>query len=142
MSVGSITYSGKTITLLSALTASGTFDDEPVAQAEELITPGINGRRWRTLFRQFPSFQMTTVSEAATYAGAQIIKATAEQFTQKLVNLTVTIDGITFNMQDVHVSAALCRLFPGPVYGAGASASNAAHIEIAWQLELTDFESV
>jgi hypothetical protein len=139
MSIGSVSYGSKTIPFLVANMPAGTFDDEPVDVGEELTTPGVNGRRWRTIFKQFPSFQMVTVSESATYAGAQIIKANAEQMVQKLVTLACTIDNVAFTMKDVHVSSATARLFPGPVYGAGAG-SGLAHAEITWQFELTDFD--
>ncbi len=139
--IGSVSYGSRTIPFLSATMPAGTFDDEPIEQGEELTTPGVNGRRWRTIFKQFPSFTMTTVSEALTYAGAQLHKAYAEQMVQKLVTLTCTIDTVAFTMKQVHVSAVSARLYPGPVYGAGAG-NGQAHIEITWQFELTDFEDV
>jgi hypothetical protein len=140
MSVGNISYQGTALPFLAATFPAGTFDDEPVAQAEELITPGINGRRWRTLFLQFPAFQMTTTHEATEYATAALTKARAEKMVQKLVTLQVTIDGVAYSMRQVHVSAVIARLFPGPVYGAGTG-SGEAHLDLTWQMELTDFEA-
>lgn len=139
MSVGSISRAQTSISFLCAKMPAGYFDDEPVAQSEELITPGINGRRWRTLFSQFPSFQITTTSEAQTYAGCALIKQNAERMVNRLVTLNVTIDGVAYKMRNVHVSAVVAQLFPGPVYGSGASASTTAHVDLTWQLELTDF---
>ncbi len=136
MTVGSINQGGTSIPFLAVQTASGMIEDQTLAQAEELITPGINGRRWRTLFSQYPSFQMVTFSETATYETGVIMKRKAESLTQKLVRLNATIAAATYAYVDVHVSAALAIVHPGPIAGAGAG-SGAAHVEITWQVEMT-----
>jgi hypothetical protein len=139
MSVGSITYQGTSLPFLAARFPAGYFDDEPIAQAEELITPGIDGRRWRTLFKQFPSFQMTTTHDATEYATAALTKQRAERLVQKLVTLQVTIGTVSYSMRQVHVSGVAAQLFPGPLCGAGTG-SGTAHVDITWQLELTDID--
>ncbi len=138
MTIGTISAQGVSLPFLAARMPAGYFDDEAIAQAEELITPGINGRRWRTLFRQFPSFQMTTTHDATEYATAALAKQRAEGLVQKLVTLQVTIAGISYTMRNVHVSAVAGQLFPGPLCGAG-TASGTAHVDLTWQFELTDF---
>ena len=140
MTVGTISAQGVSLPFLAARMPAGYFEDEPIAQAEELITPGINGRRWRTLFKQFPSFQMTTTHDATEYATAALTKQRAEGLVQKLVTLQVTIGTVSYTMRQVHVSGVLAQLFPGPLCGAG-TASGTAHVDITWQLELTDFET-
>jgi len=137
---GSITASASSlsITFLAAQFPAGFMDLVAIDQAEELMTPGVDGRRWRTIYKQFPSFQMTTISEAATYNAAAALKKVAEKMVQKLVRLTVVIDAVPVIMREVHVSAVAPRIFPGPIFGAGTGI-NLAHIENTWQVELTDF---
>lgn len=137
MSVGSLSVKGNSFDFLSINFPSGHPEDRAILQAEELITPGIDGRRWRTVYKQFPSFPMTTTLEATDYAAAVKIKQRAENLVQKLVNLSVATSGGNFLYREVHVSAVQVRLFPGPVVGSGTS-NGAAHLEITWQLELTD----
>lgn len=136
---GSIVASSSSLSIqfLAVQFPAGFMDLVAIDQAEELTTPGVDGRRWRTIYKQFPSFQMTTISEAATYSTAAELKKVAEKMVQKLVRLNVVIDGVPVTMPDVHVSAVSSRLFPGPIFGFGAGI-NLAHIENNWQIELTD----
>jgi hypothetical protein len=137
MTVGSIAQGGVSIPFLAIQTESGMIEDRSLAQAEELTTPGVNGRRWRTIFSQFPSFPMRTFSEATTYATGVNMKRQAESLTQKTVRLIAEIAATTYAYIDVHVSAVQATVHPGPIAGAGAG-SGAAHVEIVWQLEMTD----
>ncbi len=136
MSVGSINYQGASLPFLAAQTPVGMVQDRALDQAEELMTPGVNGRRWRTLFAQYPSFEMRTFHEATNYAVGIGMKRTAENLTQKLVRLNVTISTTTYAYIDIHVSAVLATVHPGPIVGAGAG-SGTSHVEILWQLEMT-----
>lgn len=142
MSVATITAANASLSIpfLAVQFPSGFMDIAPVDQAEELTTPGVNGRRWRTIFSQFPSFQMTGIVEASTYSAAAAYKTMGEKMVQKLVTLSVTIDNAVVSIKQAHVSAVESRIFPGPVYGAGAGA-NAAHLEMVFNIELTDFDT-
>lgn len=138
MSVGSINANSIGIDFLVAQTPAGMIADQAIPQAEELTTPGVNGRRWRTLFDQFPSFEMTTYTEVADYDAGITRKAQAESLIQSLCRLVVQIGNHQHTHRNVHVSAALVILHPGPLVGAGAG-NGQAHMEVHWQLELTDF---
>ena len=135
-SVGDISSTGVSIPFLAVQTASGMLEDQLLAQAEELTTPGVNGRRWRTIFSQYPSFAMRTFSEATTYERGVALKRAAEGLTQKTVRLTVIISAAAYDYAKVHVSGVRAIVHPGPIVGSGSS-TNAAHVEIEWQLEMT-----
>lgn len=138
MSVGTISRPGISLPFVCANTPAGMIDDTPITQAEELITPGVNGRRWRTLFDQYPSFQMTTYHEVTHYDAGVQMKRKAEGLVQKLVTLSVTIGGVNHPLKDTHVSAIAVVVHPGPMAGDGVG-SGQAHVEITWQLEGTTF---
>lgn len=136
MSVGSIASGGVSIPFLAIQTPSGMIDDQIMAQAEELTTPGVNGRRWRTLFEQYPRFEMHTFTEVTDHAAGVALKRKAESLTQKNVRLNATIGTATYAYIDVHVSAVSAVVTSGTVAGAGAS-TGTAYLEIAWQVEMT-----
>jgi hypothetical protein len=98
----------------------------------------VNGRRWRTLFEQFPSFEMRTFTECADYATAIQMGRGLENLTQKLVRLSAVIAGVTYAYKDVHVTSVVAIRHPGPIVGAGATTGQ-AHLEGVWNVELTDF---
>jgi len=81
---------------------------------------------------------MRTFTEASDYAHGITIKRQAENLTQKLVRLSVTISANTYAYKDVKITAAGAIVHPGPLAGTGAS-TGLAHVEILWQVELTDF---
>ena len=138
MTVGSISSGSVSIPIIAAQTPVGFIDDQALPEEELLLTPGVSGRRWRTLFTQFPSFEMTTFSEASDYNQAIIIKRQAENFRATLARLQVIVSAQTYAYRDVHVSAVRAICHPGPIYGADTS-TNLAHVEIIWSLEMTAF---
>lgn len=117
----------------------GYIPDRPVEIAELLQTLGVDGVRWRTLFRQFPSFTLSTVTEASIHSNAVVLARTITSMVQGTVRLRVDIGGVSYNVVDVHVDNADPVVIPGPVVGIGATA-NQAHVVTAWQLRCTAFE--
>jgi hypothetical protein len=138
---GSITAGLGNIPFLVSGSDEGFFSDSGIIQEEELNTSGVDGVRWRTVFRQFPDFELRTVTQATTLAEAIAFKRLAERaMVGKNAKLTVTIAGTSYSMKDVHVKAAKGTVVPGPLYGAGVTTAN-AHIIIQWMLRGTDFDS-
>ena len=134
-----ISYGSRNVTFLIARTDAGYINDTPTEQAQELTTPGVRGRRWRTVFEQFEPFQLYTVIDAATYAAAIQTKRTIEGFAEGLARLDVTIAGANYSFTDVKVlgkpAAALV-----PFRAIGANATGQAHVICLWNLVLTRFD--
>lgn len=138
---GSLTVSGSTIPFLVSNADEGFFSDSAIINEEELMSPGVDGARWRTVYKQFPDFELRTVSQATSVDAAIKIKQNAERkFVGKNVTLQAAINGITYPMKKVHVKAVKATVVPGPLYGVGVS-SAAAHVIIQWILHGTDFDS-
>ena len=136
---GSITLSGKTLVFLIARTDEGFVADTPFEVPEELTTPGVDGRRWRTLYSQFEAFNLYTVTEASTYAVAVQYRNRAMGMINKLVNITIICDGVTYNFNQAHVNAVNPVAIPGPVV-ASNSTGGLAHMMAQWNIVLTDFD--
>jgi hypothetical protein len=128
---------GGTIQFLTVLTDTGMMEDEPIVESEELTTPGVDGRRWRTVFKQYPQFQLYATSDAATYDAAIELKRKAARFVQSLGTLKMTLDTVTYQAKKVHIDGVIATCVPGPATGAGAA--GLAHVVFVWKLTLTEF---
>ncbi len=136
--VGLISQASKSLYFFSVQTDSGFLQELAVEVPEEHVTPGVDGRRWRTLYRQYPSFSMTTIGEAATFAVACANKNRAESLTNQLVSLSVTVGGVAYAFRNVHVESVRATAVPGTMVASGSS-GGAAHLVSQWVLTFTDF---
>jgi len=134
--VGSLSIDSKTIEFVIARTEAGFAGEMRQEMSEELVSPGVNGRRWRTVYTQFVPFGMTTISDASTYTVAVALKNRAENFTNKLCNLKLTVDGGSYTWAKVHVNAVRAVAVAGPVVYAGSS-TGIAHMACEWNLVFT-----
>jgi len=139
MAVGVISYLGNRLSLLVARTDRGAPNAISVVQEEALATPGVDGKRWRTVFRQYEPTQLFTVVDCVSYAYAISDKALAESFKGKLVRLQLTLSGITYAFRDAHVEGVVATAFPGPAVGEGAT--GAAHLVVIWTITPTNFNA-
>lgn len=139
MAVGVISYKADRLSLLVARTERGAPNAISVVQEEVLATPGVDGKRWRTVFRQYEPTQLYTVVDCTNYAYAISDKALAESFKGKLVRLQVTLSGITYAFRDAHVEGVAATVFPGPAVGEGAT--GAAHLVVVWTIIPTNFNA-
>ena len=124
------------ITTVSFVTPKGFLDNFPQVTEEELTTAGVDGRRWRTIARQFPPFQAQTDSQCADFTQAVNLKRLCELFVGEVCTLTVAIGGRTYIGRDVHVLAVLAQPRPGKLVVAGGAASN-AYLTATWSLVFT-----
>ena len=139
--VGNIQRSGTAIQFLCARTEAGSPLETARESAEELTSPGVDGRRWRTVQTLHPEFTLSTVTECATYTNAITLRNKAEALTNKLVDLVLTIDGTVYLFGNVHVNAVLARAGSGVVVASG-STGGAAHLLCEWSLTMTNFEAI
>jgi hypothetical protein len=139
--VGNIQKAGTNIQFLCARTESGSPLETPREISEELTSAGVDGRRWRTLYKMHPEFTLSTVTECSAYSVAISQRNKAEGLTNKLVDLVLTIDGNVYLFGNVHVNAVLARAVAGVVIASG-STGGAAHLMCEWSLTMTDFTQV
>lgn len=138
MAVGSISYRGDSLSLLVARTERGAPNALPTVQEEELATPGVDGKRWRVVFRQYEPTELFTVIDCANYEYAVSNKALAESFKGKLVRLQVTLGSVTYSFRDAHVAGVMATAFPGPAVGGGATGNS--HLVVQWVIVPTNFD--
>ena len=124
------------INAVSFITAKGFLDLFPLVTEEELTTAGVDGRRWRTISRQFPPFQAQTDSQCADFTQAVNLKRLCELMVGEVCTLTVSIGGRTYIGRDVHILAVMAQPMPGKLIVAGGSASN-AYLTATWSLVFT-----
>lgn len=140
MAVGTITYRGSAVDLLIARSDRGAPNSARLVQEESLTTPGVDGTRWRVMFRQYEPTQLYTVVDCGTYAIGILYKQIIEKLKGKLVTVKLDISGVSYSFQNVHVEAVGATVFPGPAVGNGATGT--AHIVAVWSLVPTDFAAV
>jgi len=138
---GTITVNAVTISVLIAQTDDGFLSDRFIINEEEFVTAGVDGARWRTVTKQFPEFELRTVSQAASYGVAVDMKRDIEQkMVGRNANISVTINANNYSMKNAHIKAAKAAIVPGPVYASGVSGAN-AHVITQWIIKGTDFSA-
>ena len=138
--VGFILTEKATINFLCARTEAGSPLDVAIQSAEEMTTPGVDGRRWRTVNRQHSEYILTTVTECTNYADAITKRKSVEAMTNKIATLQINIGGQSLNFEDVHVNAVRGICVPGPVIAVG-STGGTAHLICEWSLVDTVFKT-
>lgn len=89
---------------------------------EELTTPGVNGKRWRTVFDQAPQLQARCVSAQADYATAVATAARLRETVGRYANIVLTTGALAIKLK-VYIAAAPSTALPGPVVVAGSGAT-------------------
>ena len=137
--VGTLTFGAKTLNFVIARTSDGFVSELVQSVTEEMTSPGVDGRRWRTLYDQFPTFTMETVSDATAYADAIQYHNRAQSFKNELCKMTLTIAGTNYTWSDVHVNDVSSAAVAAPVVYSG-SASGVAHMLARWELVMTSMD--
>ena len=137
MPAGTISYRGQSLPLLIARTERGAPNAIPVVQEEVLSTAGVDGKRWRTVFKQYEPTVLFTVTDCSTYAYAVSNKALAESFKGVLARLQITLGGTPYAFRDAHIEAVQATAFPGPAVGEGAT--GLAHLTVFWTIIPTNY---
>ncbi len=127
---------------LTASTPSGWPLDQVATFEEELTSPGVDGRRWRSDSLQHMPIFMQTVIDLASYDEAISIARKYRRCKGLIGNLSISISGTTHVYPKVHIAEAMPRCLPGRVSGAGAAASNAAFIVCDWVLFIVPIDLI
>jgi hypothetical protein len=139
MAAGSISYRGQSLPILIARTERGAPNAIPVIMEEVLTTAGVDGKRWRTVNKQYVPTVLFTVVDCSTFAYAISNKAIAESFKGALVRLQLTLGGSPYAFRDAHVEDVQATAFPGPAVGEGATGT--AHLVVLWTIVPTNFNA-
>lgn len=131
---------GNVFTFSTAKTDKGFVLDQSARDEEELVTPGVDGRRWRSKGLQHDVFTVETVAGTATFNDAIILAK--QHRSAKGRNVSLTLDagnGVTVPFQNIHVKDVTAVPTPGALTGAGVSGGINAHVVTTWTLVPTSF---
>jgi hypothetical protein len=96
------------------------------AEEEELTSPGIDGRRYRTTFRQYAPFSVSVISDHATYAEAWNQKWNIELLKGRVADLIWTIAGTVYPVRSLHITDATAAITMGASAGPNATSGATA----------------
>lgn len=99
-------------------TDRGLVSDQSVIIEEELTTPGVNGRRFRTVRTSAQEFTATVVITTSTVAAAKTAIEAFDALVGNLCDLAHVVDGTTYNYTDVHCTGHQLSVRRGKVAGA------------------------
>lgn len=133
--------SGPTFTLLVVADAAGMPIGVARIVQEILQASGVNGRRWRTVHQQYPTFDMVSLSEAATFDAAKTLAESilAAARVQTVATLSIDVAGTIYVFRDIHLNVVDPVPRPGQVIGPGAGSSSLGHVLTRWNWESTKF---
>lgn len=109
-------------------------------QEEELTTPGVNGKRWRTIFDQVPQIVVEegtpAWSTAASHVAACLLADRMRLAVGRFGELAVTSGGTRTVRFPVHVTSCLPRAVPGVLVTTTASYGGA--VASSWVLDVLE----
>lgn len=121
--------------------ASGGFlYTTPAPELEELRTPGVDGKRHRTLSYQFGVVTVQTLADCATFSAGVTLGNAYRSVVGEFMQLSVSVGtGQNLIYKNVYVSGVSPQPRIGQAIGLDASAGNLAHVVATWNIELTEF---
>lgn len=131
--------SSETFTFLTLTTDSGYVLDQEMIEEEVLETAGVDGRRFRTMFKQHSPTPTRTVAAAASFGDAVILANSYRKAKGRIGSLSITA-GARSETIVVHVREVDAQPRAGQVVGAAASSGNTAHVLCTWVVEPVEFE--
>lgn len=145
MSAATLTLRSTNVDPSPAKIAFDTFpslDGYPSFQAwneeEELTSSGVDGKRWRTVFKQVPPIVISDEAPAwtavATHVAACTLADSMRAAKGRFGQLVVTSGGTRTLYISVHVTAVRARVNPGPIVGPGIS--GAASVASSWVFDV------
>lgn len=143
MPVATMTVQGSAaFSFLVASTPQGWPIDQASIVEEELLSPGVDGRRWRTESLQQVDIDMSTIDGCDTYEVAISTGRLYRRMVGLIGQLSVTIAGTSHQWNRVHIAGAMPRAHSGKISGAGASASSTAFIMCDWKLVIMNIDAI
>ena len=130
---------GETFSFLTFLSETGFLLSTATVEEEVIETPGVDGHRWRTIFKQFTPTTVETLVACASFGDAVITANNYRKAKGGLCTITLTGGGRTEIFRDVHISDVRPVPRAGQVTATEASANNQAHVYCQWTFELSEF---
>lgn len=130
---------GGVFTFVAAKTDQGFILDQASREEEELKTPGVDGRRWRSKGLQHDEFKLTTVSVVSSFTDAVVLAKEHQALKGQNVYLTLDAAGTAVPFRNIHVKGVEPVPTRGEVTGAGVSGGVTAHVITVWTLVPTNF---
>lgn len=116
------------------LTPDGRVPDVSQIIEEELMAPGVDGRRFRTIHSAYRQFSVQTLETEATFAQAITLSRKYDETKGTNVRLTISnLGGVSLTYERVHVLEVRAVPVPGSVAGA-TTTSDAAHVVCDWDM--------
>ena len=123
-----------TLTFLTARMTNGWAVDLIRTEAEELSSPGVDGKRYREIFGQYPEFDMETLADFTTYALAIAAARKYISITHYNVDLSMTLSGALYKIRRAHILAVEPIVSPGYTVGSGVTAGATAIVSARWRI--------
>lgn len=129
-----------TITFDTFPTVEGYASFEAAHEEEELTSPGIDGKRWRTVYDQIPQLVVDASAPAwtssSTHSTACDLADKMRKARGRFGMLIVSSGGTRTIRLNVHVTAVAPRVSPGPLVGAGLT--GIAAVASAWVFDVLE----
>lgn len=110
------------------------YDQRQVAE-EELTSPGVSGRRFRTIYDQYPETVIETLSSVTTYTAA-VAEARQHLLCKgRLARMSVVVGGATLTYPRVHILDCEPVARIGSVIAAGLTGAGAS-VACTWRIVL------
>ncbi len=124
-----------------AKTQTGSIIDRTMIELEELVTPGVDGKRWRQVRTYFAPFRMETWADFATY-GVAINECRYYWMAQgQFATLSWTAGGYSAQWFLVKILDVQAKASAGVMCGYGAQPSSNAIIHAVWTLNVQAIEN-
>jgi len=117
------------LSFIGASTPNGSPDLTLQTVEEELTSAGVDGRRFRTIHKQYSPFQVIAISDHADFDGADAQKWEVEKLVGRVVDVAWTVAGGSYTIRALHVSAASTRVVMGRTAGYGVTTGAGAVAE-------------
>ncbi len=134
----SLTVGSDYFLFLSMESDNGFVLTQEMIVEEPLETPGVDGRRFRTIHKQHSYTEARSIQEATTFSDAVKKANQARKQKGKVGSLIVTAGGAATRIK-VHVAEVSAVPRAGQPVGGGASASSAAHVVCGWTFVPIEF---
>lgn len=121
-------------------TVDGYASYEIMHEEEELTSPGIDGRRWRTIYDQTQPLVVDAgnpaITAASNHSSACDLADKMRRAKGRFGVLVVASGGTRTIRINVHVTAVMPRVNPGPIVGPGISGN--ASVASAWVMDVLE----
>lgn len=137
-SVASFASPGFQVYFSVAKLQNGCVPEIAVVEEEELKDPGVDGNRYRRIYRQFPVFTMNTIADWASRAAGDDLTQTYYKLVGQVVSMVITLGGVTKRFSKVKIRNVTPTQVAGQMVGFGAETASVGVTFAAWELQVVE----